>query len=292
MKNVTRSIIMLLMIVYAFCANAQQVKEPATNNPEWSKNYTPFRIAGNLYYVGTYDLACYLITTNKGHILINTGLASSAKQVKNNIEALGFKYNDIKILLTTQAHFDHLGAMAVIKKETGATLMANEKDAEALANGGATDYEMGKYGVTFAPVKPGRLLKDGDSIALGDIHLEMLHHPGHTKGSCSYIFTVHDGQQNYRVLIANFPTIITDRSFHSIAAYPAIEEDYAYTLKAMKGLQFDLWLASHASQFGLHEKHKPGDKYNPEAFRDQKGYDELLDDMQQAFDEKVKTGNK
>ena len=85
-------------------------------NPEWSKPYQPFRIVGNLYYVGTYDLACYLITTSQGNILVNTGLAASASQIKDNIETLGFKFSDTKILLNTQAHFDHVGAIAAIKK--------------------------------------------------------------------------------------------------------------------------------------------------------------------------------
>src|SRR5258706_5966745 len=110
-------------------AAAQQVQQRPVTNPEWSKPYQPFRIAGNLYYVGTYDLACYLITTPQGNILINTGLAGSAGQIKDNIESLGFQLADTKILLTTQAHYDHLGAMAAIKKSTGAQLMVDEKDA-------------------------------------------------------------------------------------------------------------------------------------------------------------------
>src|SRR5687768_10368499 len=118
-RNTCFSII-LLTLFFSFSSQAQQFKEPANTNPEWSKDYKPFRIAGNLYYVGTYDLACYLITTPKGNILINTGLASSAAQIKKNIETLGFSFNDTKILLTTQAHYDHMGAMAVIKKQTGA----------------------------------------------------------------------------------------------------------------------------------------------------------------------------
>jgi metallo-beta-lactamase class B len=173
---------------------AQKVQEPKITNEEWARPYEPFRIAGNLYYVGTYDLACYLITTSKGNILINTGLASSAAQIKKNIETLGFKYADTKILLTTQAHYDHMGAMAVIKKQTGAKLMVDEKETEVLKDGGASDYALGGKGSYYAPVKPDRLMKDGDTIALEEMKLVMLHHPGHTKGSCSYLFTVKDPQ--------------------------------------------------------------------------------------------------
>lgn len=283
-----RFVVLIAMLsVTPFAVKAQKVTEPRTTE-EWTKAYQPFRIAGNLYYVGTYDLACYLITTTKGNILINTGLASSATQIKNNIEALGFKFADTKILLTTQAHYDHMGAMAAIKKSTGAQLMVDEKDSDVLATGGSSDYALGKYGVSFKPVKPDRLLQDGDTISLGNMQLTMLHHPGHTKGSCSYLFTVKDHEKSYRVLIANMPSIIVDEPFETVAAYPAIAADYAYTLKAMKNIPFDIWLASHASQFNLHEKHKPGDAYNPAAFIDQQGYDEVLSDLQKQYDEKMK----
>jgi metallo-beta-lactamase class B len=270
-----------------FTVTAQKVKEPGTTNKEWAKPYQPFRIAGNLYYVGTYELACYLIVTTQGNILINTGLAASAAQIKNNIETLGFKFSDTRILLTTQAHYDHTGAMAEIKKKTGAQLMADEKDKGVLEDGGSSDYAMGGHGSTFKPVIPDRLLHDGDSIQLGNMQLLMLHHPGHTKGSCSFLFTVKDEQRSYTILIANMPTIVTEKPFADITVYPEITSDYAYTLKAMKNIRFDIWLASHASQFNLHDKHKPGDVYNPAAFIDQPGYDAAVSDLQKEYDEKI-----
>ncbi|MET0634672.1 MAG: subclass B3 metallo-beta-lactamase [Chitinophagaceae bacterium] len=263
--------------------NAQTVNEPSKRPEEWSRNYAPFRIAGNLYYVGTYDLASYLITTPRGNILINTGLASSGPQIRSNIEALGFKFSDTRILLTTQAHYDHLGAMAEVQKATGAKMMLDEKDLEVATDGGSSDYELGGKGSTFKPVKVDRLLKNGDTISLGGMNLVMLHHPGHTKGSCSYLFDVKDENKTYRVLIANIPTIITDRKFSEITAYPGMAADYAYTLDVMKQLHFDLWVASHASQFDLHKKHKPGDAYNPEVFADRAGFDESLREINAAF---------
>jgi len=269
-------------------AAAQKVQEPKTDT-NWVRSYQPFRIAGNLYYVGTYDLACYLITTPQGNILINTGLAASAAQIKNNIETLGFRFADTKILLTTQAHFDHMGAMAAIKNSTRAQLMVDEKDADVLATGGSSDYALGKYGTSFKPVKPDRLLQDGDTIQLGNMQLLMLHHPGHTKGSCSFLFTVTDDQQSYRVLIANLPTIVTEKSFAGITNYPGIAADYAYTFTAMKNISFDIWLASHASQFKLHNKHQPGDAYNPSAFKDQPGYDRAISDLQKQYEKKIES---
>lgn len=271
----------------SFAINAQ-VHEPQITDSDWIKPYPPFRIAGNLYYVGTYDLGCYLITTTKGNILINTGVAASATQIKNSIEMLGFKFSDIKILLTTQVHFDHVGAMAVIKKQTDAQLMVDEKDAAVLADGGNSDYLFGGKGSLFQPVHADRLLRDGDTIKLGNMQLVMLHHPGHTKGSCSFLFTVKDDQRSYSVLIANLPSIVTNKRFADVTTYPGITQDYAYTLQAMKNISFDIWLASHASQFNLQDKHKPGDSYNPSAFIDQAGYNAALSDLQKQYDEKMK----
>lgn len=285
LQNIVLAAILSLTVL---SAAAQKVQEPKITNAEWSKPYQPFRIAGNLYYVGTYDLACYLITTAHGNILINTGLAGSAAQIKSNIETLGFNFADTKILLTTQAHYDHMGAMAYIKKTTGAQLMVDEKEADVLETGGNSDYALGGHGSTYKPVKPDRLLHDGDTIQLGNMELVILHHPGHTKGSCSFLFTVKDERRSYRVLIANLPTIVTDKPFAAITSYPGITSDYAYTLGAMKNISFDIWLASHASQFRLHDKHQPGDAYNPAAFIDQAGYDAALNDLQKQFDEKIK----
>jgi len=287
LKYLFQNIVLAALLSISITVHAQKINEPRTT-PEWTATYQPFRIAGNLYYVGTYDLACYLITTSKGNILINTGLAASESQIKNNIETLGFKFSDIKILLTTQAHYDHMGAMAAIKLSTGAQMMVDEKDADVLASGGSSDYELGKYGTSFKPVKPDGLLLDKDTIRLGDMQLVMLHHPGHTKGSCSFLFTVKDDQRSYNVFIANMPTIVTDKKFTEITTYPGIASDYAYTFNAMKNIKFDLWLASHASQFNMHVKHKPGNAYNPAAFVDQAGYDTALSDLQKQFDEKVK----
>lgn len=285
--SVKRSVAIIIISFVATIANAQKVNEPKPGSQDWIKPYQPFRIAGNLYYVGTNDLACYLIVTSKGNILINTGLASSAKQIENNIMKLGFRFSDIKILLTTQAHYDHMGAMAFIKKKTGAKFMVDEGDAQVSKDGGNSDYVFGGEGYIYAPVIPDRVLKNNDTVSLGEMKIVMLHHPGHTKGSCSYLFTVSDKQRSYKVLIANMPTIVTDKPFNAISQYSNIAQDYAYTFDAMQKLHFDIWLASHASQFNLHTKHHPGDAYNPAAFFDQAGYDSELNDLKKNFDQKM-----
>ena len=289
MRNIQKTALILIgLSLFNFQLFAQKVIEPKDTPAEWSKPYKPFRIAGNLYYVGTYDLACYLITTDKGNILINTGLANSYAIISNNIKQLGFKVSDIKILLTTQAHYDHLGAMADFQQLTHASVMMDKEDVTVAKDGGSSDYALGEKEPSYKPVKTNRLLSDGDLISLGNMKLKMLHHPGHTKGSCSYIFEVKDKNKAYKVLIANMPSIVTDKKFSEIPAYPKIEEDYRSTLQKMKSLSFDIWLSSHASQFDLHKKHQENAAYNPEAFVDRKGYDEALNKLSADFSKKIK----
>ncbi|MFW0715427.1 subclass B3 metallo-beta-lactamase [Pedobacter sp. N23S346] len=283
-----KNIFLIILLSFRVLAFAQDVTEPANNPKEWSEKTEPFRIAGNLYYVGTYDLASYLIVTNQGNILINTGLANSFPIIKENIKTLGFDYKSIKILLLTQAHFDHLGAMADIKRETGAKLYVDEKDANELKTGGKSDYELGKLGVSFKPIAPDYLLKNNDKVKLGNTTLTMLHHPGHTKGSCSFVFNTRDKNRSYRILIANLPSIITDRKFSEIKDYPTIKEDYIKTFDAMQKIDFDVWVASHASQFDLHQKRKPGVAYNPKVFMDRAEYLNKIKDLKNTLLEKVK----
>ena len=284
MIKVLAYFIVILSLNLTLPARAQ-VKEPRIDE-KWIKEVAPYRIAGNLYFVGTQDLGCYLVTTPKGHVLINTGVASSFETIAKNISKLGFKATDIKILLCSQAHYDHMGAMAAMKQLSGARFCVEEHDAQVVRDGGVSDYEMGKYGRTFAPVQPDELLHDESIVKLGAVSIKVLHHPGHTKGSCSFLFTVTDSAKSYRVLIANMPTVIVESKLHEVKSYPNMIADYKKTFKSLKEQKFDLWFAAHDSQCQINTKHKAGDAYNPEAFRDQKGFDEQVAELEKEFREK------
>jgi metallo-beta-lactamase class B len=286
MKHMKKRLTVLSLItgilLTSLTSSAQKFYVPNFDS-SWVRDQEPFRIAGNLYYVGTYDLASYLISTSKGLILINTGIPGSDTMIRRHIAALGFKFSDIKILLATHAHYDHVGAMAAIKQATGARLMIQKGDAPLLADGGSSDVILGGHGPMFPPVKADRLLQDRDLVQLGDMQIMVLHHPGHTKGASSFLFSVKDENREYRVLIANMPSILSGTKFPSTRGYPTVGKDYAYTLNAMPKVQFDIWLASHASQFDLQKKHKPGDGYHPEAFFDQAGYDAAIADLKKEY---------
>jgi metallo-beta-lactamase class B len=170
--------------------------------------------------------------------------------------------------------------------------MVDAQDVPVLEDGGSSDFDFGGKGLLFEPVRVDRKLHDRDSILLGGMTIEVLHHPGHTKGACSFLFTVKDDNRSYRVLIANIPSILSETKLPSMPGYPTVEKDYAYTLDTMPKLQFDIWLAAHTSQFQLHEKHQSGDLYQPMAFADRPGYDAIIKEMQEAFAERLKNTNK
>jgi metallo-beta-lactamase class B len=267
--------------------SAQKLIPPPMVQEAWSKPFAPFHVVGNVYYVGTYDLASYLIVTKEGNILVNTGLAESAPMINKNIEALGFKTADIKILLTTQAHFDHVGAMAELKKMTHASMMTLQGDVAVLADGGNSDYVFGGKGSTFVPVETDRVLKDKDLIKLGETVITVHNSAGHTKGSTSFSLPVKEGNRTYRVLIANMPTILEDVKLSGMPGYPNVSNDFAATFASMKKIQLDIFLASHASQFNMHEKYKAGDAYDPERFADRGEFLKNLAELEKIYKDRL-----
>jgi metallo-beta-lactamase class B len=260
----------------------------AQNNPEWTRPFPPFRIIGNVYWVGSYDLSTYLITTPAGNILINTGVGDTANQIKASVEQLGFKLSDTKILTATHGHWDHVAGLAQLKKMTGARLIVSEPDKELFESGGRADFGFGDDpGWRFDPVKVDATFKDNDTISLGGAVLTAHHHPGHTKGATSFTLDVPENGKTYRVVIANMGSINPGVTVSGMPKYPGIGDDYARTFKAQKDMPIDIWLASHASQFKLHEKYKPGDPYNPDRFVDPKGFKAAVEGLEKTYREQL-----
>jgi metallo-beta-lactamase class B len=235
------------------------------------KIFPSLRIVGNLYYVGDNDLASYLVVTPEGDILINTGFAYSVPEIQSRVRALGFRLKDIKILLVTHAHSDHAAGEAKMKKLTGAKMLAMREEVELLETGGKTDYLFGSSG-WFPPVKVDRALEDGEKIELGGFIITAYLHPGHTKGSTSFAMEIAEAGKTYRVLIANLGNINEGTVLLDNPKYPNIIQDYARTFQAQKELPCDIFLTSHAGQFGLLSKWRPSDVYDPNRFVDPAGY--------------------
>jgi metallo-beta-lactamase class B len=273
----------LLLVLFASVASAQ-----VPQNPDWRRPFPPFKLIGNVYWVGTYDLSTYLITTDAGHILVNTGFTETVPQIKSGVEQLGFDFDDVEILLATHGHFDHVAGLAELKRLTGAQMWMSEADAVLLEDGGKSDFRFGDDPATnFEPVSVDRRLKDQDTIALGGVTLTAHHHPGHTKGATSFTLTVREGGRDYRVVIANLGSINPGVTVAGMPRYPTIGDDYARTFAAQKALPVDVFLASHASQFGMHEKYKPGDPYDPRRFVDPQGFRAAVERLEGIFREQL-----
>ena len=261
-------------------------KQLPVTNQDYVKPFPPVKILSSLYYVGTYDLAVYAIPTKEGIILINTGINDSVPAIRKNMEAAGLKFNDIKLLLATHGHWDHVAGMAEIKRLTGAQMYMHEADADMLESGGGTDYRFPQgRGAIYEPVKVDRRLKDGEKVRLGEVELTVLHHPGHTKGATSYSYVAQEGAKKLNVLIVNMGSINPGVNVAYMPGFPEITKAYSETFAKQKQLKPDVYVSSHAGHFDLHKKYKPGDAYDPNRFVDPQGYIQKVELYEKRFRE-------
>jgi len=259
----------------------------AQAQPEgWTTPFPGFRVIGNLYGVGTYDLSVFLITTDEGHILINTGLEDSTALIRSNMESLGFRLEDVRILLQMQAHWDHTAALAEIKELTGAQLLATARDSRILEDGGFSDPHFGGR-ETFKPVSVDRIIREGETIELGDVRLMVHEHPGHTEGSSSYSMVVNENGRDYNVVIANMGTINDGKQLVVDPTYPGVAEDFASTYRKQKAMAVDVWVAAHGSQYNLHDKWQPGQAYSPDTFVDPAGFVAAVEQLERVYLEQL-----
>lgn len=270
-------------VFLGLCILLSSLASAQSDPPEgWVTPYPAFRVIGPLYGVGMLDLSVFLITSDEGHILINTGLADSTEHIRNNIESLGFRLEDVRILLTMQAHWDHTAAMAEIKRIADAEVWATPEDARVLEDGGFSDAHFGGR-ETFDPVAVDRIIEQGDIITLGDLRITVHEHPGHTEGSSSYTFQVTEAGRSYDVAIANMGTINGGKRIVVDPTYEGVAVDFATTYNMQKQLDVDVWVAAHASQYGMHEKYTPGQAYSPDTFVDPMGYIKAIERLETAY---------
>jgi metallo-beta-lactamase class B len=245
---------------------------------DWNAPFPPHRIMDNLYYVGTEQLATYLITTPDGHILINSDFESTVPVLQQNVAALGFEFEDIEIVLGSHAHGDHMQADALVKELTGAQVMAMAEDVPAL--------RAMQPGGKEHPID--RELSDGDEVTLGGTTLTAHHTPGHTKGCTSWALEVEEGGETYDVLVACSLGALPTIPLVNNPDYPEIADDFVATFAKARTLPVDVFLAAHGNQYGLAEKHAklasrgPND---PNPYIDRAGYLAYLETQEQRFRE-------
>ncbi len=273
------SIALSMLITLIVVAN----NAPRYVQNDWTEPFPAFRIAGNLYYVGSKGLASYLVATPEGHILINSNLEASVPMIRASVESLGFKFSDIKILLISHGHGDHCAGSAAIKQLTGAKYMVMEGDVDVIESGGKTDFYYGNDPTALFPAtKVDRVLHDGDKVKLGDATLTARLTPGHTKGCTTWTMSVNDGSKLRDVVIVGSPNVNPGYKLVGNTVYPQITEDYEKTFRVLKSLPVDYFLGAHGSYFDLEKKY-PRFKSGETVFFDPAGYKNYVDDREQAF---------
>lgn len=250
---------------------------------DWTEPFPAFRIAGNLYYVGSRGLASYLIATSEGHILINSDLDANVPMIRTSVESLGFKFSDIRILLISHAHYDHCAGSNAIKQLTGAKYMVMEGDVDVVESGGKSDFQYGNDPTQlYPPTKVDRVLRDGDDVKLGEATLTARLTPGHTKGCTTWTMRVNDGSKLRDVVIVGSPNVNPGYKLVGNTVYPHITEDFEKTFRVLKSLPVGYFLGAHGSYFDLESKY-PRFKSGELVFFDPKGYKNFVDDREQAF---------
>jgi metallo-beta-lactamase class B len=246
----------------------------------------PFRILGNLYYVGASDVTSFLITTPEGNILLDGGFEETVPLIRENVKKLGFRMEDVKLLLNSHSHFDHAGGLADLKRITGAKLVAMDADAPLLARGGKGDFRFGDE-LAYPPVAADRIVHDGDIVTLGGTTLTAHRTPGHTPGCTTWTMKVRDGGKSYDVVFLGSDTINPGVVLTNNPKYPQIAADYARTYEVLKKLPCDVFLASHGSFFDLKGKaERLRTRRTPETpnpFIDPQGYREHVKEREEIY---------
>jgi metallo-beta-lactamase class B len=273
---------MLACLVVLVLALASGVS--AQSNPDWTQPFPPFRIAGNLYYVGSKGLATYLIATPEGNILINSDLEANVPMISASIEKLGFHFANTKILLISHAHWDHDAGSSMIMHMTGAKYMVMDADVSVVESGGKTDFQYSNTRSSlYPPAKVERILHDGDQVKLGGAVLVAHLTPGHTKGCTTWTMRVTDGGKAYNVVIVGSPNVNPGYKLVSNSAYPQIAEDYERMWRVLKSLPCDIFLGAHGSYFGLEEKYPLRKEGGANPFVDPDGYKRFIAQKEQEF---------
>jgi metallo-beta-lactamase class B len=274
-----RAAIALLVLLPTF-AFAQQNEE----DRRWNAPVEPFRIIGNIYYVGAAEVTSFLVTTREGHILIDGGFVETAPMIQANVAKLGFKVRDIRILLNTQAHYDHAGGLSAMRAASGALFMAMDREVPLLLRGGLGDPQF-KDRFPYPAISADRTLKDGDLVSLGGTTLTARLTPGHTPGCTTWTTTVRERLRRYDVVFVCSASVPESYRLVGNEKYPDAAADYRRTFATLDTLAADVFLAAHGSMFDLlkkAERLRAGGGPNP--FIDPAGYKAYVARARRAFE--------
>jgi metallo-beta-lactamase class B len=288
-----------LGIAVVFLAGAAYLftkwKEASNNGGQLPRQ--PFRIAGNLYYVGARDVTSYLIAGPQGHVLIDGGYPGTAQMIIKNIATLGFNIKDVKILLNSHAHFDHAGGLAELKKASGAQLWVSEGDAEMVESGGASHRNMAPFnmlvylGITkYPPAHVDYRFNDKTQIKLGPIKLTAYVTAGHTPGATTWVIPLREGNRNLLAVDMGDLQLAMPSSVFNWKYSAEVRNEFERGFKTLRSLPTDIYLANHARAFSLKRKwEERATAKDPVApFIDRQGYLEDIDKAEKKYLDEIK----
>lgn len=273
----------------AFALSLLAAASASAQAPQVVEAFPPFKIIGNIYYVGDTNEAIYLITTPEGHILLDTGYQETAPIVRAGVEKLGFQMRDIKIMISGHAHADHVAGHALVREMTGgARVLASQADAPVIASGGRQGSFRGPSANPWPPTKVDQIIRDGDKVTHGGVTLTAHLTPGHTQGNTSWTMVVQDGGR--RLNVAFMPSLGVNNGVHLVnyPNYPNIVEDYTKSFRVAKGLPCEVFLGPHGNFYNLKEKYdrmQAGASPNP--FIDPAGCRKWIEDREAAFQKQL-----
>jgi metallo-beta-lactamase class B len=281
-------------LVWLLLWAAPLLARPA-DHAAWTTPLAPFQIADGLYYVGSQDLASYLVVTPKGDILINSSLESSPALIRKSVEQLGFRFTDIRILLISHAHFDHDAGSAEVKRQTGAQYMVMDGDVDVVESGGARDFAYPND--HYPAAKVDRVLHDGDQVRLGDTVLTAHKTPGHTRGCTTWTMRARaDGKLRDVVIVGSWNVNpgyrLVDKPGRP-ASYPGIAQDFEKSFAVWKGLPCDVFLGAHGAYFDMLEKlRRRRNNADESVWIDAAGYQAAVAERRAAFEAELQKQEK
>jgi metallo-beta-lactamase class B len=261
-----------LLILFGMLSASLMAQQTPNERAAWNRPFQPFRLVGNIYYVGATGVSSFLIVTSAGSVLIDGGLPETAPQISRNVAELGFRLSDVKYLLNSHAHFDHAGGLAELKRSSGATMVASGGDAPALRSGGRD----------MPAVEVDRIIGDGEMLRLGDTTLTAHITPGHTKGCTTWTMETTENSRAYRVVFY-CSTSIVDRLVGN-ELYPEIAADYERSFEKLRALSSDVFLAPHPGFFRMEEKRKKMTPGRPNPFVDPTELHRFVENSRRQFE--------
>jgi metallo-beta-lactamase class B len=244
---------------------------------DFNKPFPPHKVIGNVYYVGSESLATFLVTTPQGHILINSDFEATVPVIRSGVEKLGFKFTDVKILVGSHAHGDHMEGDALVKELTAAQVVAMEQDVPAL--------RLMKPGNKPHPID--RVIKDGEEVKLGGTTLVAHLTPGHTKGCTTWTLKTQEAGKTYDVVIVCSVGVNPGYVLVGNKDYPQIAEDYVRSFKILRSLPCDVFLGAHGNFYNLAEKYPKLAEGKSNPFIDPAGYRAYIDTMEKNFNARL-----